>query len=79
MQMNPENVSRALQAMNDLVDLLRLAQGAAQRLETESHAPIFERTESRLVEVRRVRRDSEKLQREFEQYVAEVQGGTPVN
>jgi hypothetical protein len=40
--MNAESDSRALSAIEDLVHLLQLAEGAAQRLAQEVHGPAFD-------------------------------------
>ena len=43
--MDAESGSRALSAVNDLLELLRLAQGAAERLEHEVYGPSFQQAE----------------------------------
>ena len=40
--MDPESSSRALGAVNDLIELLRLAQSTADRLEHEVHGASYE-------------------------------------
>jgi signal transduction histidine kinase len=68
--MNAESGSRALNAVNDLVELLRLSQGAAERLEQEVHGASFEQADLIARDLHRLRRLAEKLQADIERYVS---------
>lgn len=59
--MNAESGSRALGAANDLLDLLRLAQAAAERVAQEVYGPSFEHADLLTRELQRLRRSAEKL------------------
>ena len=69
--MDAESGSRALSAIDDLVELLRLALGAAERLEQEVHGPSFEHADLIARDVQRLRRSSEVLKARIEGFVAE--------
>ena len=69
--MDAESGSRALSAVNDLVELLRLSLGAAERLEQEVHGPSFEHADLIARDVQRLRRSAEVLQRRIEGFVTE--------
>jgi hypothetical protein len=60
--MSGESDSRALGAAGDLFELLRLAQGAAQRLANELHGPDFKHAELIARDLRRLRRNADMLQ-----------------
>jgi hypothetical protein len=68
--MDSESGSRALNAVDDLVELLRLAQGAADRLEHEVHGVSYEQAELIARDLQRLRRLSEKLKTETERLVS---------
>ncbi len=69
--MDAESGSRALSAVNDLVELLRLALGAAERLEQEVHGPSFEHADLIARDVHRLRRSADVLKGRIETFVAE--------
>jgi len=69
--MDAESGSRALSAVNDLVELLRLALGAAERLEQEVHGPAFEHADLIARDVHRLRRSAAVLQGRIEGFVSE--------
>ena len=69
--MDAESGSRALSAINDLCELLRLALGAAERLEQEVHGPSFEHADLIAREVHRLRRSADTLKSRIEGFVAE--------
>ena len=69
--MDAESGSRALSAVNDLVELLRLALGAAERLEQEVHGPSFEHADLIARDVQRLRRSAETLKGRIEKFVTD--------
>jgi hypothetical protein len=69
--MDAESGSRALSAINDLVELLRLAHGASERLEQEVHGPAFEHADLIARDLHRLRRSADTLQRRIEGFVSE--------
>jgi hypothetical protein len=64
--MTPESASRALDAVDDLQHLLRMAHSAAHRLEMEVCGPAFERADIVAQDIHRVRRLAEELKSEVE-------------
>jgi len=68
--MDAESASRTLNAVNDLVELLRLSQGAAERVGHEVHGASFEQAEGISRDIHRLRRQAEKLQAEVEPVVS---------
>jgi hypothetical protein len=67
-----DSTSRALNAINDLVDLLRLAHGAAGRVEREVHGSLaFDHAEQVSQSVREIRQTAEGLRTEVERFVKE--------
>jgi len=74
--MDAESGSRALSAANDLVELLRLTQGALERIEREVHGPSFEQADAIGREVHRLRRQAEKLQADIERFVSREESAT---
>jgi hypothetical protein len=74
--MDAESGSRALSAANDLVELLRLALGAAERLEQEVHGPSFEHADLIARDVQRLRRSAEVLKGRIEGFVAEEESAS---
>ncbi|HUQ25601.1 MAG TPA: hypothetical protein VM140_08020 [Burkholderiales bacterium] len=69
--MDAESGSRALSAINDLVELLRLAMSAAERVEQEVHGPSFEHADLIARELQRLRRSTDTLKGRIETFVAE--------
>ena len=69
--MDAESGSRALSAVDDLVELLRLAHGAAERLEQEVHGPAFEHADLIARDLHRLRRSAEVLKNRIEGFVSE--------
>ena len=69
--MDSDSSSRALGAASDLVELVRLAQGAAERLEHEVHGPSYELTDLILRELHRLRRLSERLRADTERLISQ--------
>ncbi len=74
--MDAESGSRALRAAADLIELLRLAQGATDRLEHEVHGVSYEQAEMIAREIHRLRRQAEKLRLECEGLVVREQSAT---
>lgn len=74
--MNAESGSRALGAASDVVELLRLAQGATERVEHEVHGPSYEQADQIARELQKLRRSAERLRDEIERFVAREQGQT---
>ncbi len=74
--MNAESGSRALAAANDLLELLRLAQSATERLEQEVYGPAFEHAELLARDIQRLRRSAEKLQGDLERFVSREEANT---
>jgi hypothetical protein len=74
--MNAESGSRALAAANDLLELLRLAQSATERLEQEVYGPAFEHAELLARDIQRLRRSAEKLQGDLERFVSKEESAT---
>ena len=67
--MDPDSGGRALTAARDLIELLRLAQSAADRLEHEVHGPAYEHYEFLARELRRLGRAAEALKASTERLV----------
>jgi hypothetical protein len=81
--MDAQSGSRTLGAAHDLVELLRLAQGAAERLGHELYGPQFGPAEVLQGELQRLRRIAERLQKDVERFVSQeesagVQRGHPL-
>ncbi|HEX9435349.1 MAG TPA: hypothetical protein VF936_21435 [Burkholderiales bacterium] len=72
--MHPESGSRALSAANDLVELLRLAQSAAERIAQEVFGASYEHAELIERELQRLRRSADKLARDVEGFVSREEG-----
>ncbi len=64
---NPDSERRALDAIDDLIASLRLAQGAARRVENEMHGHAFEDADRMSQTIHGVRRFAEQLKAEVEQ------------
>jgi hypothetical protein len=71
---HPESGSRALSAANDLVELLRLAQSAAERIAQEVFGASYEHAELIERELQRLRRSADKLARDVEGFVSREEG-----
>jgi len=76
--MDPESGSRALGAVNDLIELLRLAQSAADRLEHEVHGPSYEQADLIAHELHRLRRLTERLKADTERLVSREESASAV-
>jgi hypothetical protein len=77
-RMNAQSGSRALGAAHDLIDLLRLAASAAERLAQELYGASYEHAELIERELQRLRRSADKLAHDVEDYVArEERAGVP--
>jgi len=72
--MDAESGSRALSAANDLVELLRLAQSAAERVAQEVFGASYEHAELIERELQRLRRSADKLTRDVEGFVSREEG-----
>jgi hypothetical protein len=66
-----DSTTRALNALNDLYDLLKLAQSASERVEKEVHGPVFDRVADLSRHIREVRAAAAELQRQVEQFIKE--------
>ena len=73
--MDSESASRALSAVNDLVELLRLAQSSAERVEHEVHGPAYEVTDLIARDLHRLRRLAERLRTDTERLVSNESAG----
>ena len=67
--MDAETGSRALHAANDLVEVLRLAQGAIERVAQEVHGAPFEQADQLGHDMQRLRRLAERLQSDIDRFV----------
>jgi len=74
--MDAETGSRALSAASDLVELLRLAHSAAERVALEVYGVSFEHAELIARELARLRRSADKLTQDVESYVAREEGAS---
>jgi hypothetical protein len=74
--MDAQTGSRALSAAQDLVELLRLAQSAAERAAQEVYGVAYEHAELIERELQRLRRSAEKLAQIVDSYVAREEGAT---
>ena len=72
--MDAEAGSRALSAANDLVELLRLAQSAAERVAQEVFGRSYEHAELIERELQRLRRSADKLTSDVEGFVSREEG-----
>jgi hypothetical protein len=68
--MDGQSGSRMRGAAKDLIELLRLAQAAAERVAQEVYGATFEHAELIERELARLQRSAEKLSRDVEDYVA---------
>jgi hypothetical protein len=74
--MDAEAGSRALNAANDLVELLRLAQAAAERVAQEVYGVSYEHAELIERELQRLRRSAVKLKDTVDEHVADEETAT---
>jgi hypothetical protein len=74
--MDTESGSRALGAASDLVELLRLAQSAADRIEKEVHGASYEEADLIARELHRLRRLAERLKGDTDSLVSREQSET---
>jgi hypothetical protein len=74
--MDGQSGSRALGAVSDLVELLRLAQASAERIAQEVYGASYEHAELIERELQRLRRSADKLKSTVEEYVARAEGTT---
>ncbi|HUQ76567.1 MAG TPA: hypothetical protein VM183_17740 [Burkholderiales bacterium] len=68
--MDGQSGSRALGAVSDLVELLRLAQAAAERTAQEVYGVSYEHAELIERELQRLRRSADKLKSGVEEHVS---------
>jgi hypothetical protein len=67
-----DSTTRALNAINDLGDLLRLAHGAAERVQREVHGSVaFDRANQMSQSMREIRVAAEDLRFEVERFIKE--------
>jgi protein required for attachment to host cells len=76
--MDAESSSRALSAVNDLVELMRLAQSAADRVEHEVHGASYEEALLVARELQRLRRLAERLKADTERFVSRQEAANVV-
>ena len=74
--MDATSGSRALSAVDDLVELLRLAQSAAERLVSEVYGPSFDHAELIARDIHRIRRSAETLKSRIESFVSREENAT---
>ena len=74
--MDSQSGSRALGAVSDLVELLRLAQASAERVAQEVYGVAYEHAELIERELQRLRRSADKLKGTIDEYVAREEGNT---
>ena len=72
--MDSQSGSRAIGAAQDLLELLRLAESAAERAAQEVYGATFEHAELIERELARLRRSAEKLARDIQDYVTREEG-----
>ncbi|OGA28129.1 MAG: hypothetical protein A3I01_06285 [Betaproteobacteria bacterium RIFCSPLOWO2_02_FULL_65_24] len=74
--MNPEAGRRALDAADDLVDSLRLAHSAVQRIENELYGPVLGDADNVSQSLHRVRQAAEQLRAEVENVARKMGSGS---
>ncbi len=74
--MDASSGSRALSAVDDLVELLRLAQSAAERLAEEVYGPAFEHAQLISRDMQRLRRSAQTLKSGIESFVSREENAT---
>jgi hypothetical protein len=62
---------RALDAINDLIDALRIAHGAARRVENEMHGRVFDDADRMSHTIHEVRQFAEQLKHEVEHFLGQ--------
>lgn len=75
--MNADSGSRALNAASDLVELLRLAHGATERLEQSVYGVPYEHAELIARDLQRLRRLADRLHADIEKFVSRETGRHP--
>lgn len=84
MPMNRDAAARTLDAIADLVDLLRLSHSAAHRVEAELYGNAFNDADALSQQLHELRRSASELQMELEQFVSresarpEIDSETPL-
>lgn len=68
-----EQGSRALDAMADLKDLLRLAHEALHRIKQEVHGSSYDSAEIMSLKLHDLRYEADKLSKEIDGYVQEIE------
>ncbi len=68
-----EEGSGALEAMNDLIDLLRLAHEASHRLNEHVHSELFDHADAIFREIHGLRQRAESLKQGVDQYVKKLE------
>ena len=66
---NSDSERRALDAIDDLIDALRIAHGAARRVENEMHGRVFDDADRMSHTIHDVRRFAEQLKHEVEHFL----------
>jgi len=66
--MDAETGTRAMRAAQDLVEFLRLAQRALERVAQEVHGVPFEQADQAALELQRVRQLAERLRTDIERF-----------
>jgi len=74
--MDAQSGGRALSAANDLVEMLRLAQSAAERVAQEVYGVSYEHAELIERELQRLRRSADTLQKTVEDHVSREEGAS---
>jgi hypothetical protein len=65
-----DSTTRALNAIQDLEDLLRLAHGAAERVEKEVHdGSVFDHADEMSRQIREIRQSATELRFEVERFI----------
>lgn len=73
--LNEDAERRALDGIEDLIASLRIAHGAARRVEMEMHGSVFEDADRMSHAIHEVRRFAERLKREVEQFLGAERAG----
>lgn len=71
-----EQSSRALEAMADLVDLLRLSHEAVHRIKQDVHGNSYDNAEILSLKLHDLRHEADNLSKEIEGYVKEIETKT---
>jgi len=75
--MNADSGSRALSAASDLLELLRLAQGATERVEQDIYGVPYEHAELIARDIHRLRRLADRLHADIAAFVSRETGRHP--